>query len=90
MNLGEIDDLKREPQLVLIQWLQRSYLLPDPLHCAHCNQAMELTQRKDDHCPGNLEVSGACTRWPRIMKLRAKVDRSCKKKNDDHVDGFLW
>ena len=54
MNLGEIDDLERGPRLVLIQWLQRRYLLPDPLHCAHCNQAMELTQRNDDHVDGFL------------------------------------
>ena len=42
MNLNELIDLERGPQMALIQWLQRSYLLADPLNCAQCNQGMEL------------------------------------------------
>ena len=49
MNFNEIIDLERGPRSALIEWLQRQHLLPDPLRCAQCNQAMELKQRNDDH-----------------------------------------
>ena len=54
MNLNEIIDLECGPRSVLMEWLQRRYLLPDPLHCAQCNQAMELTKQNDDHVDGVL------------------------------------
>ena len=41
------------PQPVLIQWPQRRDLLANPLHCAPCNQGMELIiQRNDIHVDG--------------------------------------
>ena len=54
MNFNEIIDLERGPRSGLIEWLQRRHLLLDPLHCAQCNQAMELKQRNDDHVDGFL------------------------------------
>ena len=48
MNFNDIIDLERGTRSALIEWLQRRHLLPDPLHCAQCNQAMELKQRNDD------------------------------------------
>ena len=54
MNFNEIIDLERSPRRALIEWLQRRYLLPDPLQCARCNIAMELTERNDDHVDGFL------------------------------------
>ena len=42
MNLNELIDLERGPRMALIQWLQRRYLLADPLNCAQRNQGMEL------------------------------------------------
>lgn len=54
MNFDEIIDLVRGPRFTLIEWLQRCYLLPDPLHCAQCNQGMELTDRNVNHVDGFL------------------------------------
>ena len=54
MNLNELIDLERGPRMALIQWLQRRYLLADPLNCAQCNQGMELTPRSQDHVDGFL------------------------------------
>jgi len=54
MNLNEIIDLERGLRSVLIEWLQRCYLLPDPLNCSQCNQALELAQRNDNHVDGFL------------------------------------
>ena len=54
MDLNELIDLERGPRSVLIGWLQRRYLLADPLHCAQCNQAMELTERNVNHTDGFL------------------------------------
>ena len=52
MNLNELIDLERGPQTELIQWLQRRYLLADPLNCAQCNRAMELPERNANHVDG--------------------------------------
>ena len=54
MNLNKLIDLERGPRMALIQWLQRRYLLADPLNCAQCNQGMELTTRSQDHVDGFL------------------------------------
>ena len=58
MNLNELIDLERGPRTgprtELIQWLQRRYLLTDPLNCAQCNRAMELTERNANHVDGFL------------------------------------
>ena len=54
MNLNEIVDLERGQRPQLIQWLQRRYLLPDPLNCAQCNQAMELKESNGEHVDGYL------------------------------------
>ena len=54
MDLNELIDLERGPQLTLIQWLQRRILLADLLQCAQCNCPMELTQRNGSHVDGFL------------------------------------
>lgn len=69
MNINEIIDLERGPRSALIEWLQRRYLLADPLQCARCNQAMELTERNDNHVDGFL--------WY-VAYLQALQDRKLK------------
>ena len=54
MDLNLFIDLERGPRLQLIQWLQAGHLLANPLQCGHCNQAMDLTGRGDDHVDGYL------------------------------------
>ncbi|XP_068704779.1 uncharacterized protein [Montipora foliosa] len=60
MNLNELIDLERGPRVALIQWLQRRYLIADPLNCAQCNQGMELTTRSQDHVDGFLWRCSGC------------------------------
>lgn len=52
MNLNHLIALGQGPRSVLIQWLQRRDLLANPLHCAPCNQGMELIERNDTHVDG--------------------------------------
>ena len=54
MDLNQLIDLERGPRLDLIRWLQLYQLLPNPLQCAQCNRAMEITERNDNHVDGFL------------------------------------
>lgn len=52
MDLNECIDLQRGPRMNLIEWLQRRFLLADPLRCAQCNVDMVLIQRNGNHVDG--------------------------------------
>ncbi|XP_078380322.1 male abnormal protein mab-31-like [Oculina patagonica] len=60
MNISELIGLERGPRSELIQWLQTRYLLPNPLNCAQCNHAMELTERNGNHVGGFLWRCSGC------------------------------
>ena len=44
--------------------------------------------RGDHGIMGPPRWPGACTRWPRILKLRAKVDRSCIFSNSFYINSI--
>lgn len=54
MDLNLFIDVERQLQVQLIQWLQAPRLLANPLQCGHCNPAMDLNKRRDDHVDGSL------------------------------------
>ena len=69
MDLNECIDLQRGPRMNLIEWLQRRFLLADPLRCAQCNVDMVLIQRNGNHVDG--------CHWYVQLSRKAKFGPGC-------------
>ena len=52
MDLRYFSELATGPPFQLITWLQGRALLAHPLHCATCDQDMELKERNENHVDG--------------------------------------
>lgn len=91
MNLNLFIDLERGPRSALVRWLQRRRLIADPLWCAQCNIAMELTERNDDHVDGFLWWVQGCNFWIGAIHVKSETHNGfLLKSNVVLLQNFLY